>query len=83
MNMHRCKKVNEVVGLPKMKDFDLIVSSYGKHPFELKRLGGKGQSTEFQVKDKATPLLETLHEVADKPVADGVGADQYRRWMNL
>ena len=82
MSMHRWKKLDEVCGVPKMKDFDVIVSSYGRHPFELKRLSGEGASAKYQGTNTKTALQETMRET--EPQADTAGGpDVYRRWMPL
>jgi hypothetical protein len=81
MSMHRWKKLDEVCGVPKMKDFDVIVSSYGRHPFELKRLSGEGGAEKYQGTTK-TALQETLRETEPQAESAG-GPDAYRRWMPI
>lgn len=78
------KKNESVMSIPQMKQLDLIVSSYGKHPFEL--AGGK-----FNSKSKIkVPLQETLYEREEGHVStvSSNSSDEtqqrepaYRRWI--
>ncbi len=78
--LRKWKKIDEVVQVPNIKDFDLIVSSYGKSPFEMKR--GKSETAgSNDVKGKTTRILT---EAADPSPANGNGVTDgpaYRRWM--
>lgn len=67
----RVKKhaLKEVLDLPRMQERDVIISSYGRHPFELSGAGSNG-----------TPGPQPITEAVN---GRGNGWDTYRRWVNV
>ncbi len=68
------RSVNEVLARPALKSNDVIISSYGRHPFELN--GTPGQVSDALVqKPVGSPITEALNGKK--------GWDTYRRWMPI
>jgi hypothetical protein len=81
-----------IMGQPKCKENDLIISSFGRHPFELKRPTDAKSEAHFQMRQR--PIQESIRfaddpetkkpapapvtESAEAPVEDKA----YRRWIN-
>jgi hypothetical protein len=65
--------VESVMGRPKYKENDLIISSFGRHPFELNRPSAQAN---MHMKERG-PITETRH--ADDPEPQPEPA--YRKWM--
>jgi hypothetical protein len=83
----RKMKLAEVLQPQRVKDLDVVVSSFGKHPFELKR---NAEST-GKPKIVGGVITKMLHEAAgkkfeDEPSAEGTATEvpqepYYRRWV--
>jgi hypothetical protein len=56
--------MESVMGRPKMKEKDLIISSFGKHPFELKR--PSQDAAKYQMEKRA---MESVAKFDDDPEA--------------
>lgn len=76
--MRRWKRIDEVIEVPRMKDMDLIVSSYGRHPFELKRSGANDATPGKTVLNETTSKKPKMKSVTESKKN---GSSPYRRWM--
>ena len=86
VNGQKRMKLSEVIDRPQLKELDVVVSSFGKHPFELKR-------NEDTQKGPVGPVLtRMLHEGMGKKFEDegavsvaasgnGEAEPYYRRWI--
>lgn len=95
----RRRSVHEVMDRPKMKELDVVISSYGKHPFELKRrVRESGASNNGAVGPVLTRRIQEAAGIkwdddGAAPVTESkepatVGADTmspspYHNWINL
>lgn len=66
----RKQTLESVMARPTYRETDLIISSFGRHPFELKRPGGAATISERK------PINESTH--SDDPVPEAA----YRKWMS-
>jgi Bacteriophage T4-like portal protein (Gp20) len=82
----RRRRLKEVLQPPDTKDLDVVISSFGKHPFELRR---PGKTAEGKV---GAPMMRMIQEAVgrkhneEQPVPTGNGDDgpaepYYRRWV--
>ena len=77
------RKPTDVLSIPELRDRDLIVSSFGKHPFTYMGSGVSGQAK------SSKPLMETWWETDTEPQATttqvlstgGTPEPAYRRWV--
>lgn len=86
INGQRRLKLTEIFDPPKLKPLDVVVSSFGRHPFELRR-------NEDQSAGPVGPVLtRRLHEamgqkfegdsaVPGAPVTNEEPEPYYRRWV--
>lgn len=69
----RRRTLEEVFARPKMRDMDVVVSSFGKHPFELKRSASltEGRNGSSKTYSTGGVLTRKLQEAAKKWDDDG------------
>jgi len=90
----RRRTVNEVLTRTQMRDLDIVVSSFGKHPFELKRSASltEGRNGSRKTYTSGGVLTRRVQEAVAKWDDDGAaplsesqpaaGTSPYRKWIN-
>lgn len=89
----RKRSINEVLQPPSLKAMDVVISSYGRHPFELKRSnwpegtrirqGGTMQRMINEGMNGKPPRTDWDDDGATPgEVAESVGESPYRKWIN-
>jgi len=89
----RKRSINEVLAPPSLKAMDVVISSYGRHPFELKRSnypegtkvqrGGTMQRMIQEGLDGNKARTAWDDDGADPAkVTESVGESPYRKWIN-
>lgn len=69
------RKVSEVLNPPIVRPNDVIISSFGRHPFELNRPPGAPNG------ESAPPPHRTVTEILTENRPAGATWEPYRRWM--